>query len=226
METYPSKAKAGISLRSKGKSTWKWVLKRAVTVSGARESKRKRTTLVITTSRPKYPNFSNKIKYYRCWITDGKWRVKLVSAPPLSSRAEHSEQLSMLDLGDFLKWMSFRMQQECGVCLVPKTNEVTYHLLGECIKNDPAEVYWESTEQTSKPSHVWSYYTNKGGRTLETETCTSAVIHFAAFTLTLSLKYTINIQITATCISNVETHLHLFMPSVFRVWWFKCLTTF
>lgn len=26
------------------------------------------------------------------------------------------------------------MQQECGVRLVPKTNEVIYHLLGECIK--------------------------------------------------------------------------------------------
>lgn len=61
-------------------------------------------------------------------------------------------------------------------------------MLGECIKNDPAEVYWESTELTSKPSHVWSYYTNKGGRTLETETCSSTVIHFAAFTLTCLLN--------------------------------------
>lgn len=34
-----------------------------------------------------------------------------------------------------------KMEVRSDVCLVPKTNEVIYHLLGEGIKNDPAEVY-------------------------------------------------------------------------------------
>lgn len=106
--------------------------------------------------------------------------------------SEASFRLSIVSSSPCLMKKIFKMDvlsDATGMwCMSCPKNKLIYHLLGECIKNDPAEVYWESTEQTSKPSHVWSYYTNNGGRTLETETCSSTVIHFAAFTLTCLLN--------------------------------------